>query len=318
MGILFLILALLLPLIFGPLRNGIQNVVISIVLLLVYVSISISIGITTEEIFYDGSWVATVPGIIFLTMLVTGICYAIERGKTDSKQEDFYDERLFYKYGQVVKADVLPIGASKGKTSKTTEELARNLYHHLTLNMREKFGDNQQFNTKLISVSDSNKKSDARIFMKMHFLTMRKSSLTYFVTLKNVGNQLAINSLAYIKSNYAWHAALLYIVGAPFHYWFWIYHWLMGKYAISSRLGMIYTGNSFDKLDLESFLKAATFTIMGSIEDFAKENNLLTEELKQTIVNNINNTQNIQIEKSKGVRIGKMKIVSSPSYVNKN
>lgn len=88
------------------------------------------------------------------------------------------------------------------------------------------------------------------------------------------------------------------------------YFLFKNRYSLVSRLGTLYQNNSFDQIDLESYMKSSSFTVISSIEKFASENNLMSSELQQIIVNNINNNQNITIQRSKGISFGKLSIAN--------
>lgn len=302
---------LALPFILGPLRNGIVHFLFSLILFASYLtiifylagSLSYSSGIFLR---FD-----IILGLIICVPIISAIiCYFTEKGKVESESENFYDERLFYKYGYLIRKEVIPLGIGE---SESGENLIGELYQYLKENLSVKFKKDPLFNNQEISVNDSKNKDDSRYFLKLSFNTIRKSTYYNFINLKQIGEQIAVNNLQYVKSRHQWYHVLLFIMTAPFHYWSWIYHRVGNKYSIDSYLGGFYFGNSFDVIDLEAYVKASTFIVLRSIEDFAEEKGLLSEELRQLIVNNINNTQNISIEKSKGVRIGKLKISSKAS-----
>ncbi len=314
-ALIIAIILLILPVLLGLLRAGLQNFFFSLIFLLIYASLIFSLltNATLQGQFeaFGFNPLLVVVMVIIITLVTTIVCLLLEADRPEEKEEDYYDDRLFYLYGQRFKSEVIPVGL-KEDLEQSTAEITRSFYFFLNKNLEQNFsGENGQFQTELINAHDRYRQNDARIFIKSKFKTLRNSALTYFVNFSPIGKQIGITTIAYLRSNYQWHDVLLFIVSAPFHYWFWIYHWLRGKYSINSRLGMIYPVNAFDRLDLEAYLKTATFSIMKSIEDFARANNLLTEELQQVLINNINNTQNIQISKSKGIQIGKMQISNS-------
>ncbi|MDW3194939.1 MAG: hypothetical protein R8G66_21380 [Cytophagales bacterium] len=250
-------------------------------------------------------WLATILTLLFLIiMIITLICFFAEKGYAEGKSEWFYDDLLFQRYGQLLKNETIPIGVKN--LSKNSEELARNLYYHLSQSVKARFGTNQRFSSEIVKVIDSHLESDARLFLKIKLVSMRNSQISYFVNLDTVGKQLAINTRIHLRNKYAWHQVLLFVVTSPLTYWLWIYHWLLRKYFIRSEINND-LGNAFEKMDLESYIKLATFTIMVGIEEFAKANDLLTEELKQLIINNINNSQSINISKSRSIRISGMR-----------
>ena len=302
------ILILALPFILGPLRNGIKHFLFSLILMVAYIAI----------IFYSPGFLSGLFGMYFRFDIIIGliisipilssiIFYFTEKGDIESESENFYDERLFYKYGYLIQKNVIPLGIGE---TKEGDNLIDELYEFLKEKLENKFKSDPLFRNQDISVNDSKHKDDSRYFLKLAFTTIRKSTYYNFINLKQIGEQIAVNNLQYVKSSHKWYHVLLFIMTAPFHYWSWIYHRVGSKYSIDSYLGGYYYGNSFDIIDLEVYVKASTFIVLRSIEDFAEEKGLLTEELRQLIVNNINNTQNIHIEKSKGVRIGKLKLSS--------
>lgn len=305
-SILIPLLLLSIPLLLGPLRNGIRHVLFSILFIIVYIIAIFFLG--NELRYLTGVFLnfELIIGVIIIAPIVIAtVCYFAEKGIVDIDSENFYDERLFYKYGLQVRKEVIPLGIGEdGDNSQLIEEL----YEHLKSDLSVKFSQDELFSNQIIEVNDSKNKTDTRFFIKLSFETIRKSIFFNFINLKKIGGQIAVNNIQYVKSRHKWYHVFLFIVTAPFHYWRWIYHRLGNKYSIDSYLGNFYYGNSFDIIDLESYVKSSTFITLKSIEDFAKSKGLLTEKLKQQIVNNINNTQNIHIKKSSGVRVGKLSI----------
>jgi len=302
--ILIPILLLSSPFILTPLRRWIWYVLISIALLSAYIFAIVFLYTTLPEL-------SIALGLaLFVLVVVSGICYLIEDDLREREVESFYDRRLFFRYGVIVKRDVVPIGTKDGTTEEQIAELINRLYLGLFEKLDSKFSKDSSYFRKIIRVVDSNKKFDDRYFIKVIFGTLRGSALTIMINSKKIGNQLIVTSLSFIRFTPKWYQGLLFVTTAPFHYWFWIYHWVFGKFSIMSFIGQGINNNSFDIMDIEGYLKSATFTLLTCIEDFAKENDLFTEELKQMIIQQISNTQNINIAKSRGVKIGNIEISS--------
>ena len=298
----FLVLSL--PFLIGPARHWILNLLISSLIFLSYCLIIFAEfpHFIADELEYAFPNYGRVffGVVVFGCIIMTVICLLIERNLQEHKSGFFYDDRLFNQYGIRIKADVLPVGVKR--VGHSADELARNLYFHLSTNVKKQFGEGANISTEIISVVDRHLTSDKRIFLKVKLVTRRSSQITNFVNLITVGQQLSINSQTYLKGDYAWHEALFFIATAPTHYWFWIYHWMTRNEFVQNRIGSR-MANSFEKMDMDAYLKSVNFTIMMGIEDFAKENQLMTEELKQMIIRNVNNIQSINIKRSRGVRI---------------
>lgn len=317
LGIFLALILLALPFVFGPIRIAVRYVLFSIAVIILYFFLYMIGG---EFEWETGIPVQTIMVVVILITIVASVfSFITEKKQFENSEfkeldsESFDDERLFYKYGQLIKSDVVPIGASK-KTEANIAEISNSLIEDLQTKLREKFdSDLNTFKVNIgkLKIEDTKNKLDSREFLKVEFETIRESKLTCFVNINVIGNQLAINNFQYIRSKYQWFNVMFFIVSAPFHYWLWIYDWVRGKETIDSRLGKYYFENSYDLMDLVCILKTSTFTILKEIESFADKHNLLTEEVKQLIVNNMTNTQNISIEKSKGVRIGRLSIKSN-------
>ncbi len=253
--------------------------------------------------------------ILLITVLGALLAYSIEyyvRNQSVTQNEYFVDGRLFYKYGEYVDSGIIPIGVKESHQNyNDMGGLISKLYEEIATDLDKKFVGDESYHKDELIVADAGRKKDSRRFIKLSFSTMRNTTLTCLISVSKVGKQVTIKNFHFIRYRIRWTGILTFIVTAPLHYWFWIYHWIRGNASIEGTLGMNFYNNAFDLLDIEAYLKASNFSIMWSIEDFAKNNELYTDELKQIITNNINNTQNITIKRSKGINIGRIKLSSS-------
>jgi len=249
-----------------------------------------------------------VIGIILFTLII----YFIERKKKiDDLPEEFYDERLFYKYGQLIKSSFIPIGLIDEISLNNADKIINELIEYVKLNLDEKFSNASSYYTLCdLHIRDYNKKNDTRNFVRASFVTERNSSFYYFIHIKKIGKQIIVNTSQYIRTYFKWHTVVLFIVTSPLHYWTWVYHWYMSKHSTISTLSSFYQKNSFDNIDLEAYVKSSNFIVLNSIEEFARSHGFLTDELKHVISNNINQIQNIKISKSKWVKLGRIQIIS--------
>lgn len=317
--ILLALFLLSLPFIFGPIRTAVKYIIFSVVVLAFYFIVYSRLELISKESEETLQSVEIILAIIILVTILTAIFAYVSEQKQfqvlefkKKDKESFDDEKLFFKYGELIKSDIIPISAY-GKTDKDiliiAEKLMEEMQYHLTKRFQKNTG--LQVNIGTLRIKDEKKEVDTREFLKIEFITRRESKLTYFVNINVVGSLITINNFQYIRSKYQWYHVLAFIVTAPIHYWLWIYDWLRGKESIDSRLGRFYLENSFDLLDLNSTLKISTFAMLQEVEELAIKYDLATEELKKIITNIVNNTQNITIKKSKGVRIGRLSIKSN-------
>lgn len=302
------------PIFLGFLRRGLIPVLISFVFVVLYIFLFVFADVMSPYgLSYEGSLIILFRTYITIAIVTSLIAYFVSKNKQiDFSNDKFYDDNLFYQYGQLVQTELIPINLPDGyqKNDGLEEQLdiKSNLQSYLIEQLNLRFNSDTAYQFNQTKISDLYLKSDRRDFCLFSFTTIRHSMINYCVNCKYVGDQLVINTKVFIRSYYNWYDVLLHVVSAPLHSWSWIYSFLKKTYSLSSRLGSLYQNNSFDQIDIESYIKSASFTVISSIEKFATDNNLMSSELQQVIVNNINNTQNISIQKSKGISFGKLSI----------
>ena len=242
--------------------------------------------------------------IVLFLVLIALTTFLIDKANHGSNNDDFKRGGLFAKYGIEVYSSIIPLKIDPAKTSKSKAQVIKELRDELKTELNGQFAAKSYFQMVDLQVKDKKLPQDRRDFLRITFTTPRNSKINTIVYLQVLGNQIILHQFVYLIGRYYWYDVLLFLIQSPLTIWFWIISWFRGEYNIVNKLSSRFSRSSYNSLDLVSIFKTATFLIQTFVMEYAKKNNLLTEEVQNIITQNINNSQKINLNNSKGVSIG--------------
>lgn len=281
-------------------RKAITSIIISFFALGFYLNLCFN-----PEIYYSFSGFQIVfPFIIIGAIILSFIAYFVDKSREVNPIDNFKGDKLFFRYGKEFYSTLIPIGLDENSTLMEVSDVKLELSKYLSSKLKEEYEGTPNYSQKSLKVQDLSLKKDERIFIKITITTSRKSTLNYFLHLNSIGTQVIIHHYAYLRGRHKWYNVLSFVTWSPIHIWSWFGSWLRGRYSIYNRLNKNFDDSSFDMIDLKTIFQSLIFTLMIHTKKFAKDTGLLTEEMKKVIFNSINNSQNINIQNSRGFSIG--------------
>lgn len=230
-----------------------------------------------------------VIGYIVILLIIGFSIFAFFSENEVLKQgnERFHGDNLFFRYGKEIVYSIFSIEVkqswSKEDTSNFANEMTDKIYTYFT----EYFGDSplngKQF-VNVIRVTDSEKPSDTRGFIKVSFTGSRGALFTRFITYQLVGRYVVLHRAAYLLGMISWYDLVFFFISSPLSIIFWIYSWIKGEYSIHARIARDIR-NSFESLDIRAFYEASASLITNATLATLKENDLYSEETKMQIYN---------------------------------
>jgi hypothetical protein len=242
--------------------------------------------------------------IILLILLFPLIAYFSDKSKDRSGNDNFKRGGLFARYGKEIYSSVIPIQIDPKKTSKSSEEVIAGIKRFLMAELEKQFANTPRFSLAELSVKDLKKSKDVRDFLRFSFVTPRNTKIHSIVYIPILGDQIIVQQMVHMRGNYYWYDVLWFLITSPLTFLFWIRRWFRGEYNIVANLSTKFNTSSFDYLDSLTIFKTTTVLTQTLVMQYARENGLLTEEIEKMIVQNITNSQNINISKSSGVKLG--------------
>ena len=252
----------------------------------------------------DESASSIFAGLIIVTILFSIIAYLIDKANDSNPNDNFKGNRLFFRYGSKIYRAIVPIGMDKTSAIKNAFEVQKELMAFLAQKLQKEYHGMVSYEQKMLKIKDLKLPKDEKLFLKASFKTTRKSMLTYFICPITLGHQVIIHHYGFLRGLHKWNDALSFFLWAPLHIWGWAYNWVRGIYSIQNRLNVQYDESSFETINLTTIIQSLVFTLMIGTKKFAADKGLLTEELEKIIYNNINNSQNINIQGSRNFSLG--------------
>ncbi len=246
------------------------------------------------------------PLVVYITLAVclVALAYFIDKNGESSPNDDFKNDNLFYRYGNEIYTEIIPLGYDKNANLQNPSQLQSELSNYLADSLKRQYSAMSSYHQTELKITDLKLKKDERTFIRATFNTTRKSTLTYFLHINLIGHQLMIHHYMYLRGHHKWYNALSFIVWAPIHLFFWYGRWVRGGYSIQNRLNKSYNQSSFETINLKSILRSIIFNVMTNTQKFAKQKGLLSEVLEKIIFNQISNSQNINISNSNNLSLG--------------
>jgi hypothetical protein len=236
-------------------------------------------------------------------MGIVAWAYHKDKEREHHALDDFKNDNLLYRYGYKINETTIPVPVKPEWTDKEIERFVEALRQKIASQIQSRFASAGVQVANAVSIKDTDLPSDDRKFLKVIFRSKRGSQASHFITYAIAGKYVVIHYLSRIRGTYRWHDVVDFIIFGPLSIWFWGVDWLQNQYSIIAAISRI-VRNSYDQLDLMAYFEASYLVLLEETRNFLKEQGLLTEELNQIIINNINNSQNIEITGSQNVSIG--------------
>lgn len=232
-----------------------------------------------------------------------------KEGSSVSPKVSFRGQNLLYQFGEQYNNINFPIKFDIDKLDGETDKFIKKAQIHLRDTLKKSLDSAEliEENICIINLSDKEfprqfpKKVDKdelsnRNFLHIPFETYRETNLNYFIYFKKVGKSIVAHFSAYRQAKYTSVDLFAFILTAPFHFWIWIWAWYKGEYSITSKLKSIrFSNNAFNDIDAVSIDKSVYDLLLHEMKTFLKENDLLTEQLENSInqfIENVNITNN--------------------------
>ena len=245
--------------------------------------------------------------ILILILLVLSfplIAYFADKQKDRAENDNFKRGGLFARYGKEIYSAIIPIQIDPNKTSMSSEEVISRLRSFLMKELKKQFSNTPGFSLAELSVKDLKKRKDVRDFIRFSFVTPRNTKIHSIVYIPVLGEQIIVQEMVHMRGNYHWYDVLWFLVTSPLTMLFWIRRWFRGEYNIVANLSTKFNSSAFDYLDSMTIFKTTTMLTQTLVLQYARDNGLLTDEIEKIIVQNITNSQNINISKSSGIKLG--------------
>lgn len=227
--------------------------------------------------------------------------YRRDRIREEKATDDFRHLNLLYRYGARISQTTFSFDTKPEWSSDQIAQFADNLRDRVAAQVKARFTNAAVTNP--FYVSDKDQNSDKRAFLRIQFTTMRGSSLTQFAYYGVSGKTIIVHYITRIRGRYAWHDVVDFVITGPITVWGWGMAWLNNEYSILAALSTRFN-NSYDLIDLTTQLRAISLVLLTETQTMLDEHGLLSDLLKQVIVNNITNTQEVNINQSSGVSLG--------------
>lgn len=139
----------------------------------------------------------------------------------------------------------------------------------------------------IITVTDSQRQSDVRGFLKLSFTGSRGAIFSRFITYQILGKNLILTKLIFLLGMVQWYDKLFYFLSSPFSLPTWIYKWTIDEYSIYSSIASE-IDNDFEIFDIRSYLESSGDVISSAINKELMNNGLYTSEIGNTIIGTFN------------------------------
>ena len=257
-----------------------------LLLILVYLTLSgVSFGVL----------IIPIVGAIVLTIKA----YNIEKERETGLSDNFTGNNLFFRYGYRINQTAFSIPSGTKSEEMPASKLADTLQENIKQESTIRLG---AINAQVITITDK-KINDSKNFVRLIFRTQRGSQLSHFVHYATTGKAVVAHYFTYVRGTYKWDDVVDFVLLSPFKIWGWGMEWRKDEYSILATISS-YIANSYDLIDLTTFFESSYYVLMDETRNNLQELGLLSEELNQVIVNNIHNTQNVDVSNSRNVTFG--------------
>ncbi len=251
-------------------------------------------------------YLSTLPTVI-LPLIILGAMgfswWAYEQDKEREKvaSDDFKEMGLLFRYGYEINDVAVPVFVDL--PSHQIDDLVRALTNRLYSTLQDAFANLNMVLAFPVVIKDKEYPEDQREFLKMVMRTSRGSQLSHFIHFAVTGKYIVTHFTTKVRGRYEWYNVVNFILLSPITVWFWGVDWWKNQYSIVASISTT-VGNSYDLIDLTSYFQSTYLMVWRVIRDFLKEKDLLSDDVQQIIINNITNTQQISVSKSRQVNLG--------------
>jgi hypothetical protein len=232
--------------------------------------------------------------VVLVAFCISAYAFFSEKKLIRQGHERFHGDNLFFRYGNELTYTIFSIPVDPKWESEESTNFANGLMDRIIKYFNEYFGAtplNGQQLVNIISVTDSDRTSDTRNFIKISFKGSRGALFTRFITYQLVGKYIVLHRAAFLLGIAHWYDILFFILFSPFSIWLWLYSQIKGEYSVYSRIARG-IGNSFEVLDVRAFYESSATLITNATKDELKAHDLYTDELAAQFNINFNGTIN--------------------------
>lgn len=228
--------------------------------------------------------------IIFAIISFSIYAFFSEKKSIESGNVRFRKNNLFFRYGFKIASFPTSLPTKDSWNVEETTAFGDKLTERIKNKFLTHYGDSPLRGKQIISivnVTDSERPSDSRGFLKISFTGSRGAIFTWFITYELVGNCIVLYRMVFLLGIAHWYDLLFFFVTSPITILFWFYRWIKGEYDIYARVSRG-IGNSFEVLDVQVYYESSDELITKAIVEELDANGLLPEPKMQEI-NNIFN-----------------------------
>lgn len=233
--------------------------------------------------------------VVLVIMLALG-ALRVERRLDRGASDRFRGGNLFFRYGESVFKSTLPLVFDETWSQLRISSVIGQLCGELAKGIESRTPPGIEV-TGSLPVTNLNTK-DQKVFLRLLARTARGSLVSHFVHFEQLGHAAAVHVFAFARGLESAAEVFLFLFGAPFRIWFWYLPWRQSRYSILVRVSK-FDDDSFDLIELQTRYHAINRLLWAETERVLKEFGLLTEELRQVIINNVVNSGQLNIGGSK-------------------
>jgi hypothetical protein len=226
--------------------------------------------------------------ILFLAMVY--ITWKTDQRREERGEDDFRGRHLFYRYGEEIFSTAFPIPTNATWACEETSRFATSLRVNLANRIRKSLpeGAAQVLDPHSITNLDTQVKKD---FIRVFARSERGSGLVHFIHYAPYGGSITAHYITYVRGHYNSRDIAKLILESPISFWFWILPWLANHYSLAVRISHL-EDDPYDLIDLDTMYIMTQYVSLKATVAVLMEADLLTEEIRQIIVNNITNIKN--------------------------
>jgi hypothetical protein len=220
--------------------------------------------------------------IIFATF-----AYGRDKQRESLGLDDFSNNWLFFRYGEMIDYSTLTIPVKDHWGFKETEVSAQTLRTTLAERIAKRIPleNLHVMDRKLITDRHSGEQKEfTRILIKSKY----GSSVTLFIHYAAFGQTITAHHFTHRRGTYDNWSVVRFVLASPFTIWFWGLGWLINKDSILAKISE-FRGSSFDGIDITTMHAVAHRVLYEETYTLLEEADLLNEEIKQQINNQIIN-----------------------------
>lgn len=252
----------------------------------------VSLGFFYALLLLSSSFVGSLTFLKWPIMIIfaaTIALYMMEKSKKQEATDNFEDDNLFFRHGKKISSVILPIKCTQSLTNDENDSLVSEMINTINTAMKDEIDGrivNGTHLSEVLTVKDKRKATDVRNFLRFSYLGSRGGELANFVNFQYIGKYIVINFDTYMKGIPHWYDKLDFLFTSPVRIWFWVFPWIRQNFSILSAISP-YLDNSFEEYDIYDYLQASQYAILDSVKEFLQEKNLLSEEVKGMIFNQL-------------------------------